>query len=252
MISSVHAGERMDGAERGAAAGQRQVEAVARARAAGARRLERRRPRRDRAAPRASRLASLASWPTRGRSSAGSAPSARSSAVSSPERPSTRTRTCSRSDVDRAPAISARARSTDGLDPRVRRPPGYALACGPGRLASLAKAAGSRTASSARILRSSAMPAFFSPAMNTEYDSPSLAAGRVDADDPERARAAASSACGPVGEDARAQHGLGGGAVQLAPPADVALGLLENLLSALAGLGARPSPVACASASFWP
>src|SRR6185436_2762647 len=38
--------------------------------------------------------------------------------------------------------------------------------------ASLAKAVGSDTASSARILRSSAMPAFLSPAMKVEYESP--------------------------------------------------------------------------------
>ncbi len=55
-------------------------------------------------------------------------------------------------------------------DPRVRRhaQARWARAVS----ASLAKAVGSDTASSARILRSSAMPAFLSPAMKVEYESP--------------------------------------------------------------------------------
>ena len=39
--------------------------------------------------------------------------------------------------------------------------------------ASFAKAVGSETASSARTFRSIPIPAFFSPFMNTEYESPS-------------------------------------------------------------------------------
>ena len=54
----------------------------------------------------------------------------------------------------------------DFLDPRV---PGHAQARWARAVsASLAKAVGSDTASSARILRSSVMPAFLSPAMKTE------------------------------------------------------------------------------------
>ncbi len=55
----------------------------------------------------------------------------------------------------------------DFLDPRVpchRRQARWAATID----ASFAKAGGSDTASSARILRSSVMPAFLSPAMNTE------------------------------------------------------------------------------------
>src|SRR5712692_10212615 len=59
----------------------------------------------------------------------------------------------------------------DFLDPRVPchpSQPRWAATID----ASFAKAGGSETASSARIFRSSVMPAFLSPAMNTEYDRP--------------------------------------------------------------------------------
>src|SRR6266404_1861286 len=59
----------------------------------------------------------------------------------------------------------------DVLDPRVPRhdsQPRWAATFS----ASFAKAGGSETASSARIFRSSMMPAFLSPAMKTEYESP--------------------------------------------------------------------------------
>src|SRR6266542_2570747 len=69
-----------------------------------------------------------------------------------------------------------------------------------------------------------------------------LAAGRVDADDPEGARAALLLLAAPVGEGPGPEHRLGGGAVELAPPAEIALGLLEYFLSALAGLGPALCP----------
>src|SRR5215471_2267950 len=87
----LHADDRMHGAGSGEPAGKGEIHV---ARGAGLAMLF--------------RLERLA---TRGRSTAGTLPRPRRSAVSSPERPSTRTRTCSRADVDRAPAMSARARS---------------------------------------------------------------------------------------------------------------------------------------------
>src|SRR5260370_844386 len=66
---------------------------------------------------------------------------------------------------------------------------------------------------------------------------PPLPAGRVHPDDPQRARAALLLLAPPRGEGARADPGLPGGAVELAPPAEIPLRLLENLLPALAGLG---------------
>src|SRR5262249_52083725 len=64
---------------------------------------------------------------------------------------------------------------------------------------------------------------------------PGLAARSVDADDPQRARPALLLLAPLVGEDARAQDSLRRGAVELAPSAEVALRLLENLLTSLAG-----------------
>src|SRR5215470_1005310 len=69
-----------------------------------------------------------------------------------------------------------------------------------------------------------------------------LAARGVDANDPERARAALLLLAAPVGEGPGAQHRLGGCAVELAAPAEIALRLLENFLPALAGLGPALCP----------
>ncbi len=168
-------------------------------------------------------------------------PSERSSPVSSPERPSTRTRTCSIrswSGPRRSPPGPGRGSPGPAGPPRA---PSYARWARTVS-ASFAKAVGSETASSARILRSRPIPAFLSPFMNVEYESPSLTACRVDADDPERARPPLLLLAPLVGERAGAQHGLGGGAIELAPSSEVPLRLLEHLLPALAGLGPALGP----------
>src|SRR5581483_7484933 len=63
-------------------------------------------------------------------------------------------------------------------------------------------------------------------------------AGRVDPDDPEGAELALPGPAVAVGEREGAGDRLGGRLVEAAAAAPVALGLLEDLLPALAGLGA--------------
>src|SRR6185503_2707630 len=183
-------------------------------------------------------LARLASWPTRGRSDAGMPPSARRSPVSSPERPSTRTRTCSRSDVDRAPATSARARS------RTAWTWSAATLCvlGPGRLRELGEGGLVGDGQLGEDLAVDLDARLLQPVHEDGIRQPELATGGVDADDPERACPPLLLLAALVGEGPRAEHGFRGGAVQLAPAAEVPLGLLENLLSALAGLGPASGP----------
>src|SRR5262249_60960226 len=71
---------------------------------------------------------------------------------------------------------------------------------------------------------------------------PHLPAGRVHPDDPEGARPALLLLAPLVGEGVRAEHRLRGRTIQLAPPAEVALRLLEDLLPARAGLGPALCP----------
>src|SRR6266404_9075875 len=65
---------------------------------------------------------------------------------------------------------------------------------------------------------------------------PHLATRRVDPHDPERPRLALLLLAAAVGEGARAQHRFGGGLVELATSAEVALRLLEDLLAPSARL----------------
>src|SRR5213078_3601418 len=116
-----------------------------------------------------SRLAAFAAAPTRGRSSGARVPSERRSWVRTPWRPRNLTRTCSSSAEDCAAATASRAScviaSTRGW------PTNYRL-CALAVSASFANPWGSRTAISARTLRSSRIPALLSAAMNREYESP--------------------------------------------------------------------------------
>src|SRR4029453_7606079 len=179
-------------------------------------------------------LTSLACCPTFGRSAAGSEPSERSSRVSSPERPRTRTRSASRSDVDRAPAISARARSwicwtrgspfTLGAARRSRR------------LRQLGEGGGVVHGELGQDLPTQRDAGFLEPIHESRVREPEGAARRVHADDPERARPPLLLLAPPVGEGARPKHRLRGRTVEAPPPAEVALRLLENFLPALAGL----------------
>src|SRR5213076_1360000 len=103
-----------------------------------------------------SRLAAFAAAPTRGRSSGARVPSERRSWVRTPWRPRNLTRTCSSSAEDCAAATASRAScaiaSTRGW------PTNYRL-CALAVSASFANPWGSRTAISARTLRSSRIPA---------------------------------------------------------------------------------------------
>src|SRR5262249_45057813 len=76
---------------------------------------------------------------------------------------------------------------------------------------------------------------------------PRLAAGRVDAHDPECALRALLLLAMPVREGARAENGLGRRAVQLAPATHVALRLFEDLVAPLARLRSalRPWHLTC-------
>src|SRR5205807_1263386 len=67
-------------------------------------------------------------------------------------------------------------------------------------------------------------------------------APRVDAHDPERPRLALLLLAAAISERPGAEHGLGRCAVELAPAAEVALGLLEDLLATLARLRAAFCP----------
>src|SRR5262249_5666242 len=71
---------------------------------------------------------------------------------------------------------------------------------------------------------------------------PHLAACGVDAHDPERSRLALLLLAAAVGEGPRAQDRLGRSLVELPPPAEVALGLLEDLLAPSARLGSTFCP----------
>src|SRR5206468_682169 len=81
---------------------------------------------------------------------------------------------------------------------------------------------------------------------------PDLSARRVDPHDPERPRLALLRLATAVREGPRAQDRLGGGLVELAPPAEVALRLLEDLLAPSARLRSTfcpwhsPTPPWCA------
>src|SRR5689334_8941103 len=68
------------------------------------------------------------------------------------------------------------------------------------------------------------------------------AARGVDARDPQPAAETLLGLAIAVRERARAQDGLGGGAIETRPSTDVALGLLEDLLPAPARLGAALGP----------
>ena len=76
-----------------------------------------------------------------------------------------------------------------------------------------ANAAGSFTARSARILRSSSTPAVFSPWMNREYDMPVLTGRGADARDPQPAELPLAVATVAVGVDAGVKELLLGDAV---------------------------------------
>src|SRR5262249_44131292 len=71
---------------------------------------------------------------------------------------------------------------------------------------------------------------------------PELTTSGIDPDDPERARPPLLLLAPPVGERAGAQDGLRRRAIELPPAAEVPLGLLEDFLPALAGLGPALGP----------
>src|SRR5262249_34973476 len=81
---------------------------------------------------------------------------------------------------------------------------------------------------------------------------PHLAARSVDAYDPERARLALLLLSAPVGGGPRAQNRLGRRLVELAPPTEVALRLLEDLLAPSARLRSTLCPWHSAAPLLWP
>ena len=98
-----------------------------------------------------------------------------------------------------------------------------------------AKAAGSRTAMSARIFRSTSTPADFSPAMKRPYGMPCWRDGGVDALDPEAPHVALAVAPVAVRVDEGVDERLARGANERRARAAAALGAVEQPLVAAAG-----------------
>ena len=94
----------------------------------------------------------------------------------------------------------------------------------------LAKAAGSRAASSARLLRSSSMPAVLRPFMKHAVGQAVFAGGGVDAHDPQAAVVALLALAADVCVDARLFGRLSHELVKLALVLEVALGEFESFL----------------------
>src|SRR5262249_35056909 len=163
------------------------------------------------------------SWPTRGRSAAGIPPSERSSPVSSPERPRTRTRICSRSDVERAPATSARARSRSAW---TRWSAATPRALGPRRLRELGRGGRIGDGQLGEDLPVEDAARLLQARHEDGVREPELPARGVDPDDPQRPRSPLLLLAPLVREGSRAQHRLGRRAVELAPAAEVPLHLL--------------------------
>ena len=98
------------------------------------------------------------------------------------------------------------------------------------------KPASSVAAISARTLRFRSMPAFFRPSMNLLYEMPGGAAGRIDADDPERAEIALLVLAADVAMTKRTFDRFLSGAIQLALGEKESLGERQGFLTICAAL----------------
>src|SRR6267143_1544796 len=196
--------------------------------------------RRDSSSASSSRLASLAAAPTCGRSSAGSAPRDLRICVRPPERPRYRTRIASSSADEAAPSMAARASPATASTRGWLTPPSARL--GLGGLGELGERAGVADGELGEHLAVQQHARLLQRGHEARVGQAGLAARRVDAYDPERARRALLLLAVPVREGARAQNRLGRRAVQLAPAADEALRLLEDLLAPSARLRSTLRP----------
>src|SRR3989442_8894925 len=188
-----------------------------------------------------SRLAALAAAPSSGRSGGGATGMlVRMNWVSFPCRPRKRTRTSSSSDADFPGTAAARASATIASTRGWLTPPSARL--GLRGLGELGERAGIAEGELGEDLAVQQHARLLQGGHEARVGQPGLAARRVDAHDPERARRALLLLAVPVRERARAQDRLGRRAVQLAPAADVALRLLEDLLAPPARLRSTLRP----------
>src|SRR5687768_14929728 len=191
-------------------------------------------PRRTSRTASSARFVSLAAAPTSGRSSAGRVPSDFKIWVRAPERPRYLTRTASSSLEEAAPPMAARA-SLATASTRGWATTGSAR-LGFGRLGELGEGGRIAHGEVGQHLAIEQDARFLQRGHEGRIGQPGLAAGRVDANDPQRPRRPLLLLPVPVRKRAGAQYRLGRCAVELAPAADVALRLLEHLLAPLARL----------------